>query len=153
MSAWHRFTPRASLGTRLLLAAMLWSAIGAGLLAAGLHWLLGAHAARWLGVLPLAMAVGWFKGRFLLLPRAAANANRIVAAGEPRCVGGVFSWKSWLLALGMMAGGAALRRSPLPRPWLGALYATVGAALVIASLGGWARWREYTQARAAGHAQ
>jgi hypothetical protein len=146
MSAWRRLTPRASLRTRLFLAAVLWSAIGAGLLAAGLHWLLGAHAARWLAVLPLAMAAGWFKGRFLLAPRAAANAARIVAAGEPRCVGGVFSWRSWLLALGMMAGGAALRHSPIPRPWLGVFYATVGAALLVASLGGWARWREYVRA-------
>jgi hypothetical protein len=149
MSAWSRFTPRASLGTRLFAAALLWSAIGAGLLAAGLHWLVGAHAAHWLAVLPLAVAAGWLKGRFLLAPRAMANAERIVAAGEPRCVGGVFSWRSWLLALGMMGGGAALRHSPIPRPWLGTLYATVGAALLVASLGGWARWREYAHTRVA----
>ena len=145
MRDWHRFTPRTSLRTRLFLAALLWSAIGAGLLSAGLHWLWGAHAVRWLAVLPLAMAAGWFKGRFLLAPRAAANAARIVAAGEPRCVGGVFSWRSWALALGMMAGGMLLRHSALPRPWLGVLYATVGAALLVASLGGWARWWEYTR--------
>ncbi len=151
MSSWRRFTPRASLSTRLLLAALLWSSIGVGLMAAGLHWLVGAHATRWLAVLPLAMAVGWFKGRYLLAPRAAANAERIVAAGEPRCVGGVFSWRSWALALGMMAGGALLRHSPLPRHWLGALYSTVGAALFVASFGSWARWWEFARVDVPAH--
>jgi hypothetical protein len=150
MSNWRRFTPRTSLRTRLLAAALLWSAIGTGLVVAGVRWLVGTHAVAWLAVLPLVLAAGWFKGRFLLAPRAAANAARIVAAGEPRCVGGVFSWRSWALALGMMAGGILLRHSTLPRPWLGLLYATVGVALLAASTGSWIHWYRYDRARAAG---
>lgn len=140
MAFWNRLTPRASQGTRLFVAALAWTGVGTGLLAAGLHWIFGAASASWLAAIPAALAVGWAKGRFVLAPRAEANARRIVAAGEVRCIGGIFSWASWGLALGMMVGGFFLRRSSIPRPWLGVIYAAVGAALVAASARGWSGW-------------
>lgn len=140
MSILERLDPKVSRRTRLLLAALLWTGIGTGLLAAGVRWLLGAPAA-WFGALPVALLAGWIKGRLVLAPRAEANAMRIVQAGEERCIGGVFSWGSWGIAVVMVAGGIALRHSALPRPWLGLLYCAIGAALVAASLGSWARWR------------
>ncbi len=143
MGILERVNPKASRRTRLLLAALMWTAIGTGLLVAGLHWLLGARSAAWLAAFPVALVAGWAKGRFVLAPRAEANALRIIRAGEERCVGGVFSWASWGIALFMMAGGIALRRSPLPRPWLGLLYSAIGAALLAASLKSWDHWREF----------
>ena len=142
MNSWRSLTPRASRGTRLFLAALLWTGVGTGLLAAGLRWIFGAPSAAWLAAIPAALVVGWAKGRLVLAPRARANAERIVASGESRCVGGVFPWTSWALALGMMAGGFLLRRSSIPRPWLGVLYAAVGTALVAASAHAWGRWWE-----------
>lgn len=133
------YAPRVSSRTRLLVAAVLWTAVGSGLLAAGLHWLAASPA--WLASVPVAVAAGWLKGRYVLGPRAEANAQRIVAAPEPRCVGGAFSWGSWTLALGMMVGGAALRHSALPRALLGVLYTAVGAAMVVASARSWSHWR------------
>ncbi len=144
VSILERLDPKVSRRTRLFLAALLWTGIGTGLLVAGLHWLLGARAA-WLGALPIALLAGWIKGRLVLAPRVSANALRIVEAGDGRCVGGVFSWGSWGIAVVMMAGGIALRHSPLPRPWLGLLYCTIGAALLAASLESWARWREFVR--------
>lgn len=135
-----RLTPRASPRARLGVASLVWSGSGLGLLAAGLTWIARAPGTSWMAALPLALAVGYFKGRFVLAPRAAANASRIAGRGEDRCVGGAFGWGSWGLAGAMMAIGFALRHSPLPRPWLGLLYAAIGASLITASLTSWSRW-------------
>jgi hypothetical protein len=141
----ERFNPRASLKTRLLLAASVWTAIGGGLLSAGVHWIIASRSAVWIAALPVALLAGWLKGRFVLAPRADANTARILAAGNDRCVGGVFSWRGWGLAACMMVGGIVLRHSPIPRPWLGFVYSAVGAALLEASLGGWRTWRRFSR--------
>ena len=141
----ERIAPRASRRTRLLVAAFVWTGIGAGLLAAGLRWTFLADSNVWRAALPAALALGWFKGRYVLAPRAASNAQRIVATAESRCIGGVFSWGSWAFALAMMLLGITLRHSPIPRPWLGQLYAAVGTALVVAGAGGWRRWAHFAR--------
>jgi hypothetical protein len=70
--------------------------------------------------------------------RAAA---RIARRGDGTCLGGFLSWQSWLFVLGMMAAGAALRRSALPRTALGVVYVAVGIALLWGSRVFWAAWR------------
>ena len=101
--------PSSSRRTRLLLASLVWSAVGVGLLVAGLRWLLTAPGSwAWLGLV-VALLVGAAKGFWVLARRAADNARRIAAAGEARCPGGAFSWGSWLLAVGMMGAGFGLR--------------------------------------------
>jgi hypothetical protein len=134
------WAPRASRGTRLLLAAIAWSAIGVGLLAAGLHWLLGAPRALWICGLPVALALGWVKGQFVIGSRVRENARRIVEGPGHRCIAGFFSWSGWAIGFIMMVGGTALRRSAIPRPWLGLIYAAIGAALLTASQAGWTGW-------------
>jgi MFS family permease len=143
MTLVQRLAPRASRRTRLLVAALVWTGIGIGLLAAGLRWTFLAPSAAWRAALPIALAVGWLKGRYVLAPRAAANASRILASAESRCIGGAFSWGAWLFAVGMMLLGITLRHSLVPRPWLGLLYAAVGTALVVAGAGGWRRWARF----------
>ncbi|MFH1263629.1 MAG: hypothetical protein V1495_09350 [Pseudomonadota bacterium] len=133
----RRFTPTVSRRTRLFLAAFLWSAVGTGLLFAGVHWLWGTDNHLWLALFPVAAAIGWAKGRFVLGSRAEANAQRILETTDARCVGGIFSWGSWFLAVGMVALGITLRHSALPRPWLGLLYSAIGTALLTASLRAW----------------
>lgn len=139
----ENWTPDASRGTRLFLAATAWTAVGVGLGGAGLLWLSGYRAALALPVLALAVAAGYAKGRLILAPRARANAERIVASAERRCFGGFFSRASWTFVVVMMAAGAILRRSPIPRIWLGCLYAAVGTALVVGSAAAWGGWRRF----------
>jgi hypothetical protein len=134
----------ASRRTRLLLAALAWTLVGAGLLAAGTVWLSSARPALEAAGLAAAAAVGWMKGRFVLAPRAAANARRIEASAERASVFGFFAPSAWGLVLVMMVSGALLRRSALPRPWLGTLYAALGVALLSASGAAWRHWRQQT---------
>jgi hypothetical protein len=134
----------ASRRTRLFLAALAWTLVGTGLLAAGIVWLAQAPLVLLSAGLAGAAALGWIKGRFLLAPRAAANARRIEASAERAPVLGFFSPTAWGVVLVMMASGALLRRSALPRPWLGALYAAIGVALLAASRDAWRHWRQQT---------
>jgi hypothetical protein len=123
----------------------VWTGIGIGLLAAGLRWTFLAPSGAWSAALPIALAVGWLKGRYVLAPRAASNASRILASAESRCIGGAFSWGAWAFAASMMLLGISLRHSPVPRPWLGLLYAAVGTALLVAGIGGWRRWHRFVR--------
>lgn len=134
------FKPGGSARARLGLAAAAWTAVGSGLLVAGLRWVVAGAGAAWPPVLVLALCAGWLKARWLLEPRAAANARRIVAAGDGRCLGGFFSWTSWAFVAAMIVLGAVLRRSAVPRIWLGIVYSAVGTALLVASRVAWTAW-------------
>lgn len=137
----ERFKPAASIRSRLLVAALLWTLVGSGLFVAGVSWTLAGQGGwGWAGM-ALGLAVGWLKGRYLLAGRAAANARRIVAAGENRCLGGVFEWSAWVIVLAMIGLGYLLRHSDVPRLWIGVIYVAVGSALILASVGTWRHWR------------
>jgi hypothetical protein len=137
----ERFKPAASIRSRLLVAALIWTVVGAGLFVAGANWAVVGQGGRGWAGMGLALLAGWFKGRYLLSGRAAANARRIVAAGEGKCLGGVFDGSAWLLVLAMIGLGFVLRHSAVPRPWIGLIYVAVGTALMLASLGTWRHWR------------
>ena len=73
-----RFKPAASRGTRLLLAALMWSVVGAGLAGAGLQWVVQSGAPSRPVVIAIALALGAAKGRYVLADLARRNADRIV---------------------------------------------------------------------------
>lgn len=143
----ERFKPRTSRRAQLLLAAIMWSAVGVGLSTAGVVWLVRSESDWMAPLMTLAVALGLVKG--LLVLRRAANriTTRILERGDGRCAGGFLSWKTWLFVIGMMAIGQILRRSGLPLPWLGTIYLAVGVALGGSSLFFWRTVRQ-----AAGHA-
>ncbi len=134
--------PASTRRTRLLLASLIWTLVGAGLFTAGLYWLLesGLPAAA-LGLMG-GLLIGGLKGRFVLAPRAEANARRIIEEGDDRCLGSVFSWRTWGLVLFFITLGAVLRRSPLPSFWLGVLYTGIGSGLAGASSVSWRLWQK-----------
>lgn len=134
----ERFKPGASRRTQAFAAAILWTAVGLGLTAAGWFW---CSAASWPWPLLLAAAgilLGGVKGALVIAPTARRIFRRILSREEGSCLGGAFSWRSWLLVGVMMGSGILLRRSPLPRPLLGLIYSAVGVALLV---GGATLWR------------
>ena len=139
MPNFERFKPAASIRSRLLVAASIWTLVGAGLLAAGSRWTVVDQGVRGWAGLAVALLLGWLKGRYILTGRAAANARRIMAAGEDRCLGGVFDGSAWLFVVAMIGTGYLLRHSGVPRPWIGVIYAAVGSGLILASIGTWRR--------------
>jgi hypothetical protein len=138
----QRWKPRAAGRTQLLLAAGLWSTVGAALLAAGARWTIQALAPR-SGALLLALAVaaGLLKGRFVLDRAAIRIADRIAARGDGRCAGGFLSLRSWLLVALMSGAGRLLRGGLLPHAVVGPLYVAIGTGLLFSSRVAWLRWR------------
>lgn len=98
-------------------------------------WLLGNTLA--LPLFTAALILGELKARYLLDPVAKQAVVRIVDRDREECAGGFLSWRSWLLVLAMMAGGHALRLTPIPHMWLGALYSTIATGLLLASRNFW----------------
>jgi hypothetical protein len=139
--SWARWKPAAGARTHLLLAAMLWSAVGLGLSAAGIRWSLGAQGLWPLLLLLLGFGLGAAKAHFVLDRTAARSAARIVSRGDGKCLGGFLSWQSWAFVLAMIGLGVSLRRSPLPRTLLGIIYTGVGLGLLKGSRCFWAARR------------
>ncbi|HSH69891.1 MAG TPA: hypothetical protein VK997_08230 [Deferrisomatales bacterium] len=140
-SSLQRLKPAARARTQVLLAALLWTCVGVGLLAAGTLWMSRSHPPWLVFLLALAAAIGLAKGHLLLSRTARKAAARIARRGDGTCLGGFLSWQSWLFVLCMMGTGAVLRRSALPRTALGVVYVAVGIALLWGSRVFWAEWR------------
>lgn len=133
--------PRASARVQLVLAASMWFVASLILGIRGALWL--GQSQLWLPLLILGAAIGVLKARFLLDAVARSAAARIRARGRSACAGGFLSATSWLMVVGMIAAGHALRLTAIPRPILGVLYVAVGIGLVVADR---IYWREAIQA-------
>jgi hypothetical protein len=132
--------PTARPRTQVLMAQLIWTLVGLGLLGVGLYWILQRFG--WPGVLYAApfVAVGLFKAVFALDKVARRTLGRIDARGASRCALGFLSAKSWLLVLGMMIFGRLLRASSLPHAHIGFLYLAVGTGLLVGSRTLWRHW-------------
>ena len=133
-----RFKPNVSIKTRIFLAALLWSCIGLMLMWRGGHAVVGTGR-EWL--LMIALLVGTFKSWAVLDRVAVKNMTRIFDKGEYSCLGGVYSWKTWLLVAAMIVLGRFLRASSLQVWLVGLIYVTVGWSLFWSSRKVWLRLR------------
>ncbi len=132
-----RFKPGVSQNVHLILAAILWTAIGILLMTRAILWLVGSHR-LWL-VAP-AFVLGSLKSVLVLDKTAKRGLDRILTLADGTCIGAVYSYKTWILVMVMMAAGIILRHSSLPSSWLGLLYMTIGWALFLSSRHAWRCW-------------
>jgi hypothetical protein len=133
-----RFKPSVSVKTRIFLAALLWSCIGLMLMWRGGHAVVGTGR-EWL--LLISLLVGSFKSWAVLDRVAIKNMTRIFDKGEYSCLGGIYSWKTWLLVVAMIVFGRLLRASSLQVWLVGLIYVTVGWSLFWSSRKVWLRLR------------
>jgi hypothetical protein len=132
--------PAASAQAHLLLAALLWTVVGALLLFFGVRWALAGQVRHVPWLLALAVAVGLLKGQFVLKRTARRTVERIRARGDGRCIGGFLSLRSWAFVALMVSIGRLLRGSLLPRTVAGLVYVAVGCALLRAATWLWHGW-------------
>ncbi len=132
-----RFKPGVSRNVHLLMAAILWTAIGIMLMTRASFWLVGSHM-LWL-ILP-AVVLGTLKSVLVLDKTAKRGLDRIMRLDDGTCLGAVYSYKTWILVMMMMAAGITLRHSSLPSSLLGLLYMTIGWALFLSSRHAWICW-------------
>jgi len=121
----------------LFAAPFLWTVIGLWLMVRGWGWL-DPGQGRWLFL--AAVLLGSVKSLFILDKVARRSLDRIIHFEDNTCIGAVYSWKTWLLVLLMMAAGITLRRLTQPGPYIGTLYAAIGWALCLSSRLGWLEW-------------
>ncbi len=118
----------------LVLAGLMWSAVGILLCSYAVNWV--THPATFialaLGFLGLAISVAVNRWGFSKL--AHKNIDRILAYNERACAFAFQAWKGYLIIAIMMTGGILLRHSSIPRPYLAVVYAAIGAALLQASM-------------------
>ena len=138
-SGLKRFTPGVDKRVHLLLSALLWTAVGLWLLVRGGLWLQSADS-LWLFI--PAMLLGSVKSLLILDRTANKGIQRILRFNGTACVGAVYSVRTWLLVMAMMAMGYLLRQSGIPKAVLGTLYVTIGWALVLSSRNAWRAWRQ-----------
>lgn len=141
MAEWiERRAPKASMRTQLLLASLLWTAIGVMLPTLGSVWIVQRYGPLGaLFALPF-LVVGLAKSHLLLDRVSARTLERVRRRGDGTSAAGFFSAKSWLLVLAMMASGQIIRATGFPRAWLGFLYVAVGTAMLLSSRKLWAGW-------------
>ncbi len=135
MKKWlYRLNPAVSKRWLLIIAGMMWSAVGIMLIK---------YAVGWLAALALVSALAWgtpgavfalIVYRFGFSHIAHKNIRRIQANPARVCVFGFQEWKGYGMIVVMMALGILLRTSALPRQLLSLIYNTIGGALLISSL-------------------
>ncbi len=118
----------------ILLAGVMWSAVGAMLIWRAEGWLsnMEQRLALTLGI--LGAIAGIVAYRFGMIRTAHKNLNRLCSLPERSCLFAFNSPKGYVLIIGMIALGITLRRSSIPRQYLAPIYTTMGGALLLSSL-------------------
>ena len=131
---------------------------------APINWLIAAAGFTWsaVGILLCKLAYGWLDTlifsrallsgaagmigavvayHFVFSAIALKNIDRISLFQNKACFFAFQAWKSYFIIVVMVALGAILRHSLIPKEYLAALYLTIGGALLLSSLHYYVRLR------------
>ncbi len=137
-----RLTPRAYPRTRLLTAAVVWSAVGFFLAGKGI-WLSG--DAPWTQIIIAILAglgLGLVKSRFIFDKVAKKIIAHIGRKPSRTCLGGLFSVRNWVLIVVMALFGRTLGALPLDSALKTGIYVMVGSGLGYSSRLLWNAWKK-----------
>ena len=136
-----RLTPRAYPRTRLLTAAIVWSAVGLFLSLKGVYLFREGSWGIVLAVVVAGAIMGMLKSR-LILDRVADRIILHIGAKPSRaCLGGLFSVRNWVLIAVMIVFGRTLSALPLNVAIKTGLYVMVGSGLAYSSRLMWTAWK------------
>lgn len=131
---WYkRLEPAVPRNWLLLLAGLMWAAVGL---------MLCRLAYIWLSFFPFAYSVIFASGGVLLALAiyrlgfsrvARKNARRLCSLPGKVCIFAFQAWTGYLIIAVMMTMGIQLRHSPLPKELLAAIYIMIGGALILGS--------------------
>ena len=134
VSVLDKIKPAVAREALLLVAGLVWTGVGVMLCAWAYLWL---AAEPLTAVLPAAAGLlgalaAW---RFMFAPIARSNIERIERAPLRACLFSFQAWRGYLIMVAMIALGALLRHSAIPRTLLAPAYAAIGGGLLLASIG------------------
>lgn len=136
-----RLTPRAYPRTRLLTAAIVWSAVGIFLSAKGIYLSREGSLAFIVAVILAGVVLGIVKGRFILDRVAGKIILHIGSKPTRACLGGLFSVRNWMLIAVMIVFGRTLSLLPMDASIKTGLYVMVGSGLAYSSRLLWRAWK------------
>jgi hypothetical protein len=129
-----KIKPAVSKRVLLFLAGFMWLGVGTMLLFLSFSWL---HAFRAHGSFlftGIGVIVALVVHHFGFLKIVDKNLGRILPMEGTKCVFSFITWKSYVVVAVMVAMGALLRHSPIPKPYLSILYIGIGLALLLSSI-------------------
>lgn len=134
MALLENYMPRVNRRWLFLAAGLLWSIAGIILWRRAIEWLRTEEPGTELLVLAAGLLGGVLIARFKFRRLVFKNIARLHALRERENLFAFQSVRSYVLIIGMMGLGIALRHSALPRPYLAILYTGIGTGLLLASL-------------------
>ena len=129
-----KLTPAVNKGVLPFLAGGVWLGGGFMLVELAYSWLQAALPGGFFlfGTIGVAAAVVIHYFGFSKL--VDKNLHRLLPLDGKQCIFAFIPWKSYLLIAVMIALGALLRHSRIPKPYLATLYIGIGLALMLSSL-------------------
>lgn len=130
----QRLKPASDKNTLVLLAGLVWFAVGTALMRLAFLWLSsykGAESAYYFAAGFLAALLIHHLG---FLKIADKNLDRLLPLTGKKCVFSFISWKSYLIVAIMALLGATLRHSAIPKQYLSIVYNGIGLALILSSV-------------------
>lgn len=137
-----RLTPRVYPRTRLLTAALVWSAVGSLLTAKGLWISLQEPTHLLLAAIAAGLGMGLVKSRLVFDKVARKIVLNIEKKSRPVCLGGLFSVRNWALILVMSFFGRTLGAIPMNALLKTGIYVMVGSGLAFSSRLMWKAWKK-----------
>jgi hypothetical protein len=129
-----KFDPSVDKKLLLVLAGVIWFAVGIMLCNLASGWLTqtSSEKALWPGLAGLVLSLFIFQIGFIKIVRK--NAERILAYKNRICIFAFQPWKSYFIVIIMITMGMALRNSPLPKTYLAIVYIGFGLAMILSAL-------------------
>ena len=118
----------------LFLAGFMWLGVGTMLLFLSFSWLNAFRARGSFLFGGIGLIVALVVHHFGFLKIVDKNLGRILPMEGTKCVFSFITWKSYIIVAVMVAMGALLRHSPIPKPYLSILYIGIGMALLLSSI-------------------
>ena len=129
-----KMKPAVNKSVLLFLAGFLWLGVGSMLLFISFSWLKAFHVHGSSLFAGIGVAVALVVHHFGFLKIVDKNLGRILPMEGTKCVFSFMTWKSYIMVAVMIAMGALLRHSSIPKPYLAVVYIGIGLALVLSSV-------------------
>ena len=128
--------PSAKRSILILIAGLVWSAVGLGLIVAAARWLLMSDEYV-LAALVLGLVGGWLIYSLGFAGLVRKNLERIRQLAPEKdliCVFAFQHWRSYVIVVIMIVLGYTLRHLPVARVYIAPVYLAIGLGLLLASL-------------------
>jgi membrane-anchored protein YejM (alkaline phosphatase superfamily) len=111
----------------------MWTGVGALLCYLAWHWLAALDSKRIILFGALGLFFAFVIHYFGFSKIAKKNIDRLFQFPEKICFFAFQAWKSYLIIAIMVAMGAFLRHSSIPKQYLAVIYSAIGGALILSS--------------------